>query len=280
MPRFVLTPALFDPCLHVYPMKAWEEFEQKVSKLPSLDPNAVRFRRMYVSAAVECELDKAGRVLVPPHLRERAELDKSEALWAGMGRNLGALVACSLGRSARHGAERNGQLQARRGAVQSMTMAAIDFEAEPVFTHVSVMPGEVVEAFDPARGGVFVDATAGGAGHSAALLAASPEPALDRLRSRSAGGAHGAGAARSIRRARAVRARFLRSDPGALGGPGNHADRRHFGRFRAELAAARGRRSRHELSLQRSARHAHGSDARRDRARADRTARAKTSWPT
>jgi MraZ protein len=86
--RFVLTPALFDPCLHLYPMAAWEEFEQKVSELPSLDPNAVRFRRMYVSAAVECELDKAGRVLVPPHLRERAQLDKSEALWAGMGRIL------------------------------------------------------------------------------------------------------------------------------------------------------------------------------------------------
>jgi MraZ protein len=86
--RFVLTPALFDPCLHLYPMAAWEEFEQKVSELPSLDSNAVRFRRMYVSAAVECELDKAGRVLVPPHLRERAELDKSEALWAGMGRIL------------------------------------------------------------------------------------------------------------------------------------------------------------------------------------------------
>jgi MraZ protein len=86
--RFVLTPALFDPCLHLYPMRAWEEFEQKVSELPSLDPNAVRFRRMYLSAAVECELDKAGRVLVPPHLRERAELDKSEALWAGMGRIL------------------------------------------------------------------------------------------------------------------------------------------------------------------------------------------------
>ncbi len=83
--RFVLTPALFDPCLHLYPMPAWEAFEQKVSELPSLEPNAVRFRRMYVSAAVECELDKAGRVLVPPHLRERAELDKSEALWAGMG---------------------------------------------------------------------------------------------------------------------------------------------------------------------------------------------------
>ena len=56
-----------------------------------------------------------------------------------------------------------------------MTMAAIDFEAEPVFAHVSVMLGEVVEALDPSRGGVIVDATAGGAGHTAALLAASPD---------------------------------------------------------------------------------------------------------
>jgi MraZ protein len=85
--RFVLTPALFDPCLHLYPMAAWEEFERKVSELPSLDANIVRFRRMYVSAAVECELDRSGRVLVPPHLRDKSELDK-DVLWAGMGRIL------------------------------------------------------------------------------------------------------------------------------------------------------------------------------------------------
>ena len=85
--RFVLTPAVFDPCLHLYPMRDWEAFERKVSELPSLDPNIVRFRRMYVSAAIECELDKAGRVLVPPHLRDKAELGK-DCLWAGMGRIL------------------------------------------------------------------------------------------------------------------------------------------------------------------------------------------------
>ncbi len=85
--RFVLTPALFDPCLHLYPLAAWEEFEAKVSDLPSLDPNIVRFRRLYVSAAVECELDRSGRVLVPPHLREKAHLEK-DSVWAGMGRIL------------------------------------------------------------------------------------------------------------------------------------------------------------------------------------------------
>lgn len=85
--RFVLTPAPFDPCLHLYPMRAWEEFERKVEELPRLDPNIVRFRRLYVSAAVECELDRAGRVLVPPGLRERAHLEK-DAVWAGMGQIL------------------------------------------------------------------------------------------------------------------------------------------------------------------------------------------------
>ncbi len=59
-----------------------------------------------------------------------------------------------------------------------MTMAALEFEAEPVFAHVSVLLREVVEALEPSRGGVFVDATAGGAGHSAALLAASPSVRL------------------------------------------------------------------------------------------------------
>ncbi|HET9953289.1 MAG TPA: division/cell wall cluster transcriptional repressor MraZ [Polyangiaceae bacterium] len=83
--RFIVTPAAFDPCLHVYPMRAWEEFERKISDLPSLDANVTRFRRIYVSAAVECELDAAGRLLVPPALRERARLEK-DAIWAGMGR--------------------------------------------------------------------------------------------------------------------------------------------------------------------------------------------------
>jgi MraZ protein len=86
-PRIVVTPAIFDACLHVYPIRAWEEFEAKVNELPSLDRHAVRFRRLYVSAAVECELDGAGRLLVPQELRTHAKLDK-DALWAGMGPKL------------------------------------------------------------------------------------------------------------------------------------------------------------------------------------------------
>ncbi|HEX5101494.1 MAG TPA: division/cell wall cluster transcriptional repressor MraZ [Polyangiaceae bacterium] len=85
--RIVLAPDLFDPCLQLYPLKAWEAFEQRVMEMPSLARNTVSFRRRYVSAAVECELDGAGRVLVPPPLREKARLEK-DAVWAGMGQHL------------------------------------------------------------------------------------------------------------------------------------------------------------------------------------------------
>ena len=85
--QFVLAPALFDACLHLYPLPAWEALEEKIAALPSMDPHIVRFRRLYISAACDCEADKAGRILVPAALRERCHLT-TEALWAGMGNHL------------------------------------------------------------------------------------------------------------------------------------------------------------------------------------------------
>jgi transcriptional regulator MraZ len=82
--RLVVAPALADCCLDVYPMGAWEEFEAKVARLPKWDRDTVLLRRRYVSAAVEAELDKNGRLLVPASLREHAGLVK-EVLWAGVG---------------------------------------------------------------------------------------------------------------------------------------------------------------------------------------------------
>jgi len=85
--RLIVTPALFDPCLHVHPMRAWEELEAKIAGLPQFDPNVVAFRRRYISAAVECEIDKQGRILIPPALRDHAGLQK-DVLWAGMGQTI------------------------------------------------------------------------------------------------------------------------------------------------------------------------------------------------
>lgn len=52
-------------------------------------------------------------------------------------------------------------------------------EVEPgAFEHVTVMAQEVVQALAPTSTGVYLDLTAGGGGHSAALLAAAPEARL------------------------------------------------------------------------------------------------------
>jgi MraZ protein len=82
--RLIATPALADPCLDIYPIPAWEQFEARVAALPKWDRDTVLLRRRYVSAAVECDLDRHGRILIPASLREHAGLGK-EVLWAGIG---------------------------------------------------------------------------------------------------------------------------------------------------------------------------------------------------
>jgi MraZ protein len=82
--RIVLTSAL-DPCLVAYTHAEWSAFEERLSKLPQFDRAVQKLKRIYVSGAVECEIDDVGRILVPPTLRDHAHL-KKEALWAGAGR--------------------------------------------------------------------------------------------------------------------------------------------------------------------------------------------------
>lgn len=83
--HLVLTTGL-DPCLVAYPMREWLAFEERLSKLPQFDASVAMLRRIYVSSAVECEVDKHGRILVPASLRKHAALSR-DALWAGMGRH-------------------------------------------------------------------------------------------------------------------------------------------------------------------------------------------------
>jgi len=73
--RFIVTKGL-DNCLFVYPQKEWLSFEQKLRSLPLTSREARAFTRFFFSGAVECELDKQGRILIPANLREYANLDK------------------------------------------------------------------------------------------------------------------------------------------------------------------------------------------------------------
>lgn len=83
--HLVLTTGL-DACLVAYPMREWLAFEDRLAKLPQFDASVAMLRRIYVSSAVECELDRHGRILVPANLRKHAGLER-DALWAGMGKH-------------------------------------------------------------------------------------------------------------------------------------------------------------------------------------------------
>ena len=59
-----------------------------------------------------------------------------------------------------------------------MTMAAANLTDPVPFEHTSVMLDEVMQALSPERGGLYLDVTAGGAGHSSALLERAPTARL------------------------------------------------------------------------------------------------------
>ncbi|TCT26878.1 MraZ protein [Melghiribacillus thermohalophilus] len=72
---FVLTRGL-DQCLFAYPMDEWHHLENKLKKLPLTKKDARAFTRFFFSGAIECEVDKQGRINIPPPLRTYARLEK------------------------------------------------------------------------------------------------------------------------------------------------------------------------------------------------------------
>ena len=58
----------------VYPLPVWQEIEERLAKLPSLNPTKKKFldRTNYYGQLTST--DKSGRILIPPVLRESAEM--------------------------------------------------------------------------------------------------------------------------------------------------------------------------------------------------------------
>ncbi|MBM7598692.1 MraZ protein [Virgibacillus halotolerans] len=73
--NFVVTRGL-DKCLFAYPMDEWRNLELKLKKLPLTKKDARAFTRFFFSGAVECEVDKQGRINLPQPLRNYAVLEK------------------------------------------------------------------------------------------------------------------------------------------------------------------------------------------------------------
>ena len=73
--EFVVTKGL-DGCLFVYSQEEWKRIEESLREKPLTSKDARKFMRFFFAGAANCEVDKQGRILIPPVLREFADLKK------------------------------------------------------------------------------------------------------------------------------------------------------------------------------------------------------------
>ena len=81
--KLVLT-AHPEGCLLLYPEPAWEPIRARVMAFPSLDRQLNLWKRLLIGFAQECEPDGAGRLLIPPELRDFARITR-QVMFVGQG---------------------------------------------------------------------------------------------------------------------------------------------------------------------------------------------------
>jgi MraZ protein len=73
--KLYITNAPFDKCLYVYPMEEWNKLQEQVRTKPRSDEAIRFFLRRVIASAIEIEMDKQSRVLIPAALREDANIN-------------------------------------------------------------------------------------------------------------------------------------------------------------------------------------------------------------
>ena len=73
--KLYVTNAPFDRCLYIYPMEEWSRHLEKIRTKPRSDEAIRYYLRRVIASAVEIEMDKQGRILIPASLREDANLN-------------------------------------------------------------------------------------------------------------------------------------------------------------------------------------------------------------
>jgi MraZ protein len=80
--KAVVTRGL-DQSLFLYPQKEWQVLAKKLSDLPFSQSDARGLSRIMLAGAMEVDIDKSGRILLPDYLKEYAGL-KKEAIVVGL----------------------------------------------------------------------------------------------------------------------------------------------------------------------------------------------------
>ena len=69
-----------DGCMFLYSVRQWEEFAEKLNKLPQMEKDTRLLHRHFFGSSAEGSFDKQGRASIPASLRERFGLDKEVVL--------------------------------------------------------------------------------------------------------------------------------------------------------------------------------------------------------
>ncbi|MBO6154181.1 MAG: division/cell wall cluster transcriptional repressor MraZ [Lachnospiraceae bacterium] len=77
--QFVVTKGV-DGCLYVYSSEEWGRIEEKFREVNLTTKDARKFMRFFFAGAATCDVDKQGRILIPPVLRNFAGLEKDVVL--------------------------------------------------------------------------------------------------------------------------------------------------------------------------------------------------------
>lgn len=77
--KAVVTKGL-DGCLFIYPTPVWEKLAEKLGNLPLGEKKMRQFVRLMLSGALETDVDKQGRVLIPNFLNGFADLKKDAVI--------------------------------------------------------------------------------------------------------------------------------------------------------------------------------------------------------
>jgi MraZ protein len=82
--KFVINRSVFQKCLVLNPMDAWDEIMKDLSKLNRFVKKNDDFIRQYNNGAVQVEVDASNRILIPKRLMDYAKIEKDVVLTANL----------------------------------------------------------------------------------------------------------------------------------------------------------------------------------------------------
>jgi len=80
--KVVVTRGL-DNSLFLYTLEEWKKLAEKLASLPISTANTRAFSRLMLAGAMDCEIDKQGRIILPSYLKDFAKI-KKKAIVAGL----------------------------------------------------------------------------------------------------------------------------------------------------------------------------------------------------